>query len=186
MSEPLREADLPRLSPRPGAMLRRARPLVERARHIAARERALRQAIHDEYAALRADLVKRELDKIPVARLREASDGRLRTAPLEEAGFSSVGHVHGRPHQELDQLPGMGEKSSRQAAAAAEPVAAAVAESPKERIDLAPRNDAATRLLRHLHRLVEVDTAAPSARRHAVDIARAMPDVLLRAKPTRS
>src|SRR4051812_40094015 len=118
MSEPLREADLPRLSPRPGAMLRRARPLVERARHIATRERALRQAIHADYAALRAELVKRELAKIPVSRLREASDGRLRTAPLEEAGFSSVGHVHGRSHPELDELPGMGEKTSKQAVAA--------------------------------------------------------------------
>src|SRR5882724_5308314 len=141
MSEPLREADLPRLSPRPGAMLRRARPLVERARHIAGRERALRQAIHADYAALRADLVRRELERSPVSRLREASDGRLRTAPLEEAGFSSVGHVLGRSHAELDKLPGMGEKTSKQAAAAASQVAAAVSESVKVRIDLDDRND---------------------------------------------
>src|SRR5262245_11929597 len=101
------------------SVLREARALVRLATDVLARERPDRGAIRAAHAQRRAEVVDAELAKIPIARLRDASDGRLRTAPLEESGYTTVRDVLTADPAQLDRLPGMGRKSARQAVSVA-------------------------------------------------------------------
>jgi superfamily II DNA or RNA helicase len=172
--------------PSPRQTLRSARRLSALANRITSRERPLYDAIRRAYVDVRAEAVRRELAKIPVGRLRDTTEGRLRIGPLEDAGLTTVGHIHRLTHAELDRLPGMGEKSAKQAVAAAAQVAAAVADSVRVRVVLDPDDAVSTALLRPLHRLVEVDRAAPAARRHARQMHTDLATVLAVARPARS
>jgi superfamily II DNA or RNA helicase len=167
-------------------MLRRARHLRDLAGSVAAHEHRLDIAIKASYVDVRAEIVDRELARIPVARLREVSDGRLRTGPLEDAGLTSVWHVERSTEAELDRLPGMGPKSAKLAVAAAAQVAAAVADTARVRISLDHQDRTSTALLRPLHRIVGVDRLTPSARRHAQQVASELGGILTTARPARN
>ncbi|MFI9647170.1 DEAD/DEAH box helicase [Streptomyces sp. NPDC052040] len=153
---------------------RRARELsAEAARlHEAARAllgdhtRAL-EAVRTAFAPLRAERVAEELDGIPVARLKDATEGRLRITAIEAAGFATVRAVHEARRHELRQVPGVGQQTADRALAAARQIASAVEETVAVRLDVDrpdPRTDA---LLAALYPLVE---AGPELRR-AVDAA---------------
>jgi SNF2 family DNA or RNA helicase len=153
---------------------------------VATHEARLDAAIKASYVDLRTEIVDRELAKIPVARLREVSDDRLRTGPLDDAGLTTVLHVERSTEADLDRLPGMGPKSAKLAVAAAAQVAAAVADTARVRIGFDPKDKVATALLRPLHRIVEVDRLAPSARRQAQQVAGELDGALGAARPARN
>jgi len=167
------------------SVLREARALVRLATDVLAREKPDREAIRAAHARRRAEVVDAELAKIPIARLRDASDGRLRTAPLEESGYTTVRDVLTADPAQLDRLPGMGRKSARQAISVAHGVASAVADGVNVRIDLDRRNKHSTTMLRHLRRLVDVDRVAPGARRRAEQVAVELTSALATARPAR-
>ncbi|MFD8301086.1 DEAD/DEAH box helicase [Streptomyces sp. NPDC059690] len=125
------------------------------------------EAVRSALAPLRDELVARELESIPVARLKDATEGRLRLAAVEAAGFTTVRAVHEASRYELRRLPGVGAQTADQALAAAHQIAAAVAETVSVRIDVDRPEPRTTALVVALHRLVE---AGPELRR-AVDTA---------------
>ncbi|GAB2724734.1 DEAD/DEAH box helicase [Streptomyces bullii] len=135
-----------------------ARVAEDHARAVGAVREALRP-IHD-------GLAERELTGIPVARLRDVTEGRLRFAGLEKGGFRTVQDVLDAGTYRLRQTPGVGQRTADQAVAAARQIADAVRESVAVRIDVdrdrgEPR---ITALVEALHVLVE---AGPGARRAA-------------------
>src|SRR6185437_9611479 len=111
----------------PRSVLREARALVRLATDVLAREEPDREAIRAAHTQRHSEVVDAELAKIPIARLRDASDGRLRTAPLEAGGYTTVRDVLRADPVQLDRVPGMGEKSATQAISVAHNVASAVA-----------------------------------------------------------
>ncbi|WP_427166127.1 DEAD/DEAH box helicase [Streptomyces sp. C1-1] len=125
------------------------------------------QAVRSALVPLRDELVARELESIPVARLKDATEGRLRLAAVEAAGFTTVRAVHEASRYELRRLPGVGAQTADQALAAAHQIAAAVAETVSVRIDVDRPEPRTTALVVALHRLVE---AGPELRK-AVDTA---------------
>jgi len=154
----------------PWAVLRRARRLRDAASAVVEHERRLTDSITASYVDVRERLVRQELTRIPVARLREVSEDRLRTGPLEDAGLATVADVEALSYEELDRLPGMGERSAKLTVAAAAQVSAAVTDTVRVRIGYDPKDRPATELLRPLQRIVEADRLAPAARRHAGQI----------------
>ncbi|HEY2793134.1 MAG TPA: DEAD/DEAH box helicase [Micromonosporaceae bacterium] len=174
------------VAPRPAKILRRARRLHDLAASVASHEHRLEAAIKASYVDLRAEVVDRELAGIPVARLREVSEDRLRTTPLEEAGLTTVLAVHRSTEAALDRLPGMGPKSARLAVAAAAQVAAAVAETARVRIRYDPSDRVATALLRPLHRIVGTDRLMPSARQQAQQVGGELAGIIAAARPARN
>jgi superfamily II DNA or RNA helicase len=167
----------------PRAVVRQARRLCGLTGDILGRIEPVVAAIRASYVDLREEIVERELAKIPVSRLRDVTDGRLRTAPLEEGGLTTVAHVLRATHEQLDRLPGVGEKSAKLAVSAAHQVSAAVAESVKVRIELDPGDRPATAMVRNLHRLVEVDRVAPAAREQAARMRAELTALLITARP---
>ncbi|WP_411080346.1 DEAD/DEAH box helicase [Streptomyces sp. cmx-18-6] len=154
---------------RPASTGRAARDLLARAEALLDRARAVREdharavdAVRAVLDPLLSSLVDRELAAIPVSRLKDVTEGRLRLGALEQAGFTTVGQVHGTGRYELRQIPGVGAHTADQALAAAGQIADAVRETVSVRIDMDAPDEATTALVVALNRLVE---AGPEARR---------------------
>lgn len=143
------------------------RPSVEEARALLARGRAvadrvagaeagggsLRADVGRCYDSVREQMVRRDLHDMPLARLRDATDGRLRLGPLEQAGITTVGAVYGFSPQRLQQLPGIGQTTANQLVAAAQQIATAVRDDLRVRVDLDPSDATSTALISALHKL---------------------------------
>ncbi|MFI5878228.1 DEAD/DEAH box helicase [Streptomyces sp. NPDC051554] len=153
---------------------RRARELCARGTRLYDVARALREdhtraldTVRSALEPLRAELVAQELESIPVARLKDVTEGRLRLGAVEAAGLTSVRAVHEASRYELRQLPGVGQQTADRALAAARQIARAVAETVSVRIDVDHPEPRTTALVIALQRLVE---AGPELRR-ALDAA---------------
>ncbi|MGA5424312.1 DEAD/DEAH box helicase [Streptomyces lavendulocolor] len=123
------------------------------------------------------------LDAIPVARLKEITEGRLRLGEVERSGLRSVRQVLDVGSYRLRQIPGVGQRTADQAIAAARQIADAVRETIAVHIDVDRPEPQTTALVMALHVLVE---AGPDARR-AVDTAVVLSErlgpLLAEAKP---
>lgn len=140
----------------------RAERLLETARAVLADHG---RAVDDVRAALDPlldALVGRELAAIPVSRLKDVTEGRLRIGAVEEAGFGTVGQVHAASRYELRQIPGVGAQTADQALAAARQIAHAVRDTVSVRVDVDAPDEPTTALVVALNRLVE---AGPDVRR---------------------
>lgn len=154
--------------------------LYEAARTVLADHARALEAVRSALAPIRDELVAKELECIPVARLKDATEGRLRLAAVEAAGLSSVRAVYEASRYELRQIPGVGAQTADQALAAARQIARAVEETVTVRIDVDRPEPRTTALVVALHRLVE---AGPELRR-AVDTAEQLERKLRELLPT--
>ncbi|MEW2047487.1 DEAD/DEAH box helicase [Streptomyces sp. NPDC005476] len=129
--------------------------------------RAALKPIHDE-------AVKRALDAIPIARLQDVTEGRLRLGSVEKSGLRTVGGVLEAGPYRLRQIAGVGQRTVDQMLAAARRLSEAVHETVAVHIDVDRPQPRTTALVVALHVLVE---AGPDARR-AVDRAAVLSDRL--------
>ncbi|MFF3525913.1 DEAD/DEAH box helicase [Streptomyces rubiginosohelvolus] len=155
-------------------LLARAERLLESARAVPADRANAVAAVRSVLDPLLDALVDGELARIPVSRLKDVTEGRLRLGALEQAGFGTVGQVHGTGRYALRQIPGVGAHTADQALAAAGQIAHAVRDTVSVRIDVDAPDDTSTALVIALHRLV---VAGADARR-AVDAARRLAELL--------
>jgi superfamily II DNA or RNA helicase len=156
------------------ALLTEGARLHEAARTVLADHARALEAVRTSLAPLRAELVARELESIPVSRLKDVTEGRLRLAAVEAAGLGSVRAVHEASRYALRQIPGVGAQTADQALAAARQIARAVEETVSVRIDVDRPEPRTTALVVALGKLVE---AGPELRR-AVDAARQLDERL--------
>ncbi|MFI1607937.1 DEAD/DEAH box helicase [Streptomyces griseofuscus] len=138
--------------------------------------RAALKPIHDA-------LVKRELDAIPVARLQDVTEGRLRLGSVDKSGLSTVGQVLEAGPYRLRQIPGVGQRTVDQMLAAARRLSEAVHETVAVHIDVDRPEPATTALVEALHVLVEAGPAARRAVDEAVALAKRLGPLLTEAKP---
>ncbi|MFG3136914.1 DEAD/DEAH box helicase [Streptomyces sp. NPDC048211] len=155
-------------------LLARADGLLDAARGVLADHARAVTAVRTALDPLLDSLVREDLSSIPVSRLKDVTEGRLRLGAVEQAGFTTVGQVYGASRYELRQIPGVGAQTADQTLAAAGQIAHAVRDTVALRIDVDTPDDATTALVTALYRLVE---AGPDVRR-AVDGARRLADRL--------
>jgi len=157
--------------PRGGRQIRelcaRGTRLYDVARALRADHTRALDTVRSALEPLRAELVAQELESIPVGRLKDVTEGRLRIGAVEAAGLTSVRAVHEASRYELRQLPGVGQQTADRALAAARQIARAVGETVSVRIDVDDPEPRTTALVVALQRLVE---AGPELRR-ALDAA---------------
>lgn len=144
--------------------------LFEAARAVAGDHARAVEAVREALAPIHDDLARRELDVIPVARLKDVTEGRLRLGEVEKGGFRTVGQVLDAGPYRLRQLPGVGQQTADQTVAAARRIADAVRDTIAVHIDVDRPEPRTTALVMALSVLVE---AGPEARR-AVDAAEAL------------
>ncbi|WP_406455126.1 DEAD/DEAH box helicase [Streptomyces sp. NBC_01622] len=157
--------------PRGGRQIRelcsRGTRLYDVARALRADHTRALDTVSSALEPLRAELVAQELESIPVGRLKDVTEGRLRLGAVEAAGLTSVRAVHEASRYEVRQLPGVGQQTADRALAAARQIARAVGETVSVRIDVDEPEPRTTALVIALQRLVE---AGPELRR-ALDAA---------------
>ena len=143
-------------------------------------------AVRSALVPLREELVAEELGSIPVTRLKDATEGRLRLAAVEAAGFGSVRDVYAASRYELRQIPGVGAQTADQALAAARQIARAVEETVAVRIDVEHPEPRTTALVVALHRLVEAGPELRKAVDSAERLRRRIGELLPAARPAAS
>ncbi|MFD8043490.1 DEAD/DEAH box helicase [Streptomyces chartreusis] len=145
----------------------RGRRLFEAAQAVVDDHARAVEAVRVALEPIHDDLARTELDAIPVARLKDLTEGRLRLGEVEKGGFRTVGQVLDAGSYRLRQLPGVGQQTADQTVAAARRIADAVRETIAVHIDVDRPEPRTTALVVALNVLVE---AGPEARR-AVDTA---------------
>ncbi|WP_078960193.1 DEAD/DEAH box helicase [Streptomyces sp. NRRL B-24085] len=144
--------------------------LYEAARAVVADHGRAAEAVRAALRPIHDAEVKRELDAIPVARLQDVTEGRLRLGSVGRSGLRTVGDVLEAGPYRLRQIPGVGERTVGQMLAAARRLSEAAHETVAVHIDVEQPEPGTTALVTALHVLVE---AGPDARR-AVDRATAL------------
>ncbi|MFC4035299.1 DEAD/DEAH box helicase [Streptomyces polygonati] len=168
------------------AVLARAGALRGAAQELVRDYDAAREAVAQALVPIRDGLVRRELAVMPVARLADATEGRLRIGALEKAGYETVGRVYEASAYELSQLPGVGRTTIAQAQAAAAQLAAAVEEAVAVPLVADQRGDAASgALVVALHRLVAAGPQVVRARETAGRVEAELTALMAAARPAR-
>lgn len=141
------------------------------------------QSVRDALAPLLDESVARVLDTMPVTRLQEATDGRVRVGLVERDGLRTVRQVLDAGPARLNQIHGVGPQTATQLLAAAGRIADRVRQTAAVPLDVDEPEPRTTAVVMALHVLVE---AGPDAR-HAVDtatgVARRLGPLLDEARP---
>lgn len=170
---PQQEPSMAQLKPGSAVKLLLARVQThrQRAHEVLSAEKRSRTAVEEAFGELRSEMVSRELATIPVARLRDSTDGRLRLGALETSGYRTVLDVYRATAEQLERVNGVGWQTATQARAAANQVAAAVSDGLKFHLDLDPSNKRSTQLLIAINRHDEVEQAVAPLRENAQRLA---------------
>ncbi|WP_067805770.1 DEAD/DEAH box helicase [Actinomadura formosensis] len=169
-----------------GDVLRDGHSLLGAARELLADHRRALADVHRALAPLREGAAREQLASIPLARLKDVTDGRLRLGPLEEAGFTSVADVLAATPYRLQLLPGIGPQTAQQLHAAAGSLAEAAERSAGIRIDADRRDEALTPLVVALHRLVDAGPELARARAAAEEVEERIGPLVHDARPAGS
>lgn len=162
------------------AVLDRADRLLATARRVTADHAEVRGGVLGAITPLRDALVRRELEGIPLSRLADVTEGRLRLGTLEQAGYTNVRKVLDATAYELRRIPGIGTQSAGHAIAAARRLAEAMEEHVAVRLDADDIGDPhATALVLALNRMVnagpDMPRALAAAARTEADLAPLLP-----------
>ena len=166
-------------------LLKRGGALRARVDSVVTGEQRLREDVITTFTELRAGMVQRELDTIPVVRLRDVTEGRLRLATLERSGYATVRAVFNASPADLARISGVSPETATHAVAAARQIAQAVEDDLRIRIDLDPQNKASTALLVALHRLRRVTPELAPVREDAARLTQELSTLATTAGPPR-
>ncbi|TDC84897.1 DEAD/DEAH box helicase [Actinomadura sp. 7K507] len=167
-------------------VLRNGYALLGAARDLIADHRRALAEVGTALAPLRAEAAREQLRSIPLTRLKDVTDGRLRLGPLEEADFTSVADVLESTPYRLQLLPGIGPQTARQVHAAAASLAEAAERSATVRIDVERRDEAMTPVVVALHRLVNAGPELTRARAAAQEAEERFAPLVHDARPAGS
>lgn len=138
------------------------------------------------FEAVRNDLVHRQLAVLPVSRLKEMTEGRLRLGAIEGAGYSTVAAVLAAGRHRLEQLPGVGPQTAVQVIAAARQLQATMERSVRVRFDPDGRPTLQADLLIALRAYEDTEQAVSALRPHLSELTRRLDQVIDRSEPTAS
>lgn len=159
-------------------MVERARRLVGTVVGLRELLRARRVAAEEAIGAMRSLEVGRQLAAVPVDRLAEVAGGRVRLAPVTQAGIATAADVLTAGRTRLVAIPGVGEQTATQLLGAADELARTLAESVRVRFDPDGRPDAHTAVLRALVELDRVWQALGSVVTEAEPVAARIESVI--------
>src|SRR5438105_2355570 len=78
-----------------------------------------RATAREAFESAREGIVKQQMNALPLARLRETTNGGLRLGAIESAGYKTVGAAAAAGVHRLEQLHGVGPQTAFQVVAAA-------------------------------------------------------------------
>jgi superfamily II DNA or RNA helicase len=186
----------PGLPPAPG---RDARALIYEARVLrtgieaertaaaaAANEPGLRRAAaRSAYDSARAEIARTQLAKLPLDRIKDITQGRLRINTIERAGYRTVGDVL-RAGRRLENIPGVGPETASKTVAAARQLLTALTEETRVRFDPDDRTHGQAGLLAALRDYEQAERDVPVPIRGLDALAADLDGMVAVAAPTAS
>jgi superfamily II DNA or RNA helicase len=164
--------------PAPRALVSQARAFRRDVAEAVAAPPARLRAARAAYEQARDDVVRQQLTELPLARLKETTQGRLRLGLIEAAGYRTVAQAAAAGVSRLQQIQGVGPQTATQVVAAARQLANAMMQSVRLRFDPDARPMAQTRLLTELHAYGVARQAASPGPENLDDVAAALDAVL--------
>ncbi|MFD9477956.1 DEAD/DEAH box helicase [Streptomyces nojiriensis] len=157
--------------------------LHEAAQAVVGDHRQAVDAVREALKPIHDTAAEQALEAIPVARLKEVTEGRLRLGEVERSGLRSVGQVLDAGSYRLRQIPGVGQRTADQVIAAARQISDAVRETIAVHIDVDRPEPRTTALVMALHVLVEAGPDAQRALDAAAVLAERLGPLLAEARP---
>ncbi|MFJ6483083.1 DEAD/DEAH box helicase [Streptomyces sp. NPDC091682] len=157
--------------------------LYAAAQAVAGDHRQAVDAVREALKPIHDAAAEQALATIPVARLKEVTEGRLRLGEVERSGLRSVGQVLDAGSYRLRQIPGVGQRTAEQVIAAARQISDAVRETIAVHIDVDRPEPRTTALVTALHVLVEAGPDVQRALDAAVVLVERLGPLLAEAKP---
>ncbi|MFF4421392.1 DEAD/DEAH box helicase [Streptomyces sp. NPDC001549] len=157
--------------------------LYEAAQAVVGDHRQAVDAVREALKPIHDTAAEQALEAIPVARLKEVTEGRLRLGEVERSGLRSVGQVLDAGSYRLRQIPGVGQRTADQVIAAARQISDAVRETIAVHIDVDRPEPRTTALVTALHVLVEAGPDAQRALDAAAVLAERLGPLLTEARP---
>ena len=149
---------------RPKAVIKEARRLRDATHSVLAVTEERRAKARERYEVARDEVVDRQLNEMPIARLRETTHGGVRWKALEAAGFRTVAQAASADPLQLQRIRGVGHHSATQVVAAARQLETAMREGVRLRFDAERKPRAQTKLLEELRSLEVAQDAVASVR----------------------
>jgi superfamily II DNA or RNA helicase len=163
----------------------RGERLGQAARQLLAERDGVVDHVRRQAQQVREQQMLAALDEIPVARLNDVTEGRLRVGALEAAGYGTVSRVHRAEPYDLLRVPGIGRATAAQAQAAAAALARAALEATAVRINPDDRTEAATGLVAALYPLVQAGPSLLPACEQSAALTAALDPLRAAAAPAR-
>lgn len=161
----------------------RGAQLLEATRSLTGDHDRAVEAVRTALKPLHDTAVEQALDAVPVARLQDVTEGRLRLGAVERSGLATVRAVLDAGPYRLRQIPGVGQRTVDQIVAAARQLAEAAGEAAAVHLDVDRPEPRTTALVVALHVLAG---AGPQARRavdEATGLTRRLEPLLTDARP---
>lgn len=172
------EQQVGRPGPAARAVVARAQTLRSGLSEALAAPDIRRKAARSAYEALRKEMARQQVDAMPLSRLKETTQGRLRLTAIETAGYRTVGAAAAAGVSRLQELNGVGPQTASRVVAAARQVEAAMSQSVRVRFDADSRPSSHAGLLSELQ-VYEVAQSAISPVRDEMIVMSSQLDTLL-------
>ena len=160
------------------ALVAQARALRNGISEVVAAPAARRSSARTAYENARDDVVYQQIATLPLARLKETTQGRLRLGLLEAAGYRTVGQAAAAGVTGLQRIPGVGPQTATQVVAAARQLSIMMKQKVRLRLDPDTRPPTQTRLLGELRAYGIARQGASPARENLNEVAAALDAVL--------
>jgi len=130
-----------------------------------------RRAARGAYEAVRDELVRQQLNAMPIDRLKQTTQGRLMLTAVERGGYRTVGAAAAAEQHRLQQLHGVGPQTASKVIAAARQVEQTMKQEIRVRFDPDRRPKPQARLLAELHAFDLAESSIAPVRADLADIA---------------
>lgn len=137
-----------------------------------------RRSAKAAYGVVRNDTVRQQLNSMPLERLKETTQGRLRFTAIEKAGYRTVGAAANAGQYRLEHLNGVGPQTASRVIAAARQVEQAMKQTVRVRFDPDSRPAAQAKLLGELYLLDVAESSIAPLRAELAGIADRIDQVL--------
>ncbi len=147
-------------------------------RYILDSPSALRVKARQAYDQAIEAMVNEQLFAMPIGRIRETTEGRLRLGPIEAAGYQTVGQAAVAGISRLEAISGVGTHTATQVIAAANQLHAAMMKTTRFRFDVNLQPDNHTTLLAALSAYETVGQAISPIKESVTELASEIDAVL--------
>jgi hypothetical protein len=145
-----------------------------------------REQARNAYELFRTDVIRKQLDELPLDKIKEVTQGRLRLTAIERAGYGSIGAVLRAGPAVLQSVPGVGPQTAAQVIAAARNFQVTLERQTRVRFDPDARTPAQARLLARLYAYEQVKANIPPQAPDYASLAADLDALAAEAKPTAS